>query len=101
TQVDFGKNDRLKLYTDFNGEYFTMNFQGSSAPGSFALTEAASFGACFGALVSIIDKPVPINWGSFRVLNVISPVGTFLSAKYPQPLFVGNTQGVSLIAFAA
>ncbi|HEX4924853.1 MAG TPA: hydantoinase B/oxoprolinase family protein, partial [Bdellovibrionales bacterium] len=47
---------------------------------------------------SLFDQTLPINSGSFQILEVRTPSGTMLNAKYPAPTFLGMTDGVALTA---
>jgi N-methylhydantoinase B len=89
---------RMKVHVETTGDKILMDFTGTSSNKKMNLTDSATFGACFGALVSLFDQPLPINAGSFQILEVRTPSGTLLNAKYPAPTFLGMTDGVALTA---
>lgn len=89
---------RIRVHVDLTGDKVLMDFTGTSASPSMNLTDSATFGACFGALVSLFDQALPINAGSFQILEVRTPSGTMLNAKYPAPTFLGMSDGVALTA---
>jgi N-methylhydantoinase B len=62
------------------------------------LTDSATFGACFGAVAACLQKPIPVNSGSFSLLHVTTPLGSLLNAKYPSPTFRGMSEGTSQVA---
>ncbi|MEQ1878873.1 MAG: hydantoinase B/oxoprolinase family protein, partial [Bdellovibrionia bacterium] len=97
-QIVMKDESRIRVHVEMTGEKVLMDFTGTSTSRKMNLTDSAAFGACFGALVSLFDQGLPINAGSFQILEVRSPTGSLLNAKYPSPTFLGMTDGVALTA---
>ncbi len=98
THLESGEFIRLRL--DLSAEAICFDFSGTSTSQRLCLTDSATFGACFGAVAAFLQKPIPLNSGSFSLLHVTTPLGSFLNAKYPSPTFKGMTEGTSQVAGA-
>ncbi len=98
TRLESGELIRLRL--ELNPESILFDFAGTSSSQKLCLTDSATFGACFGAVAAFLQKPIPLNSGSFSLLHVTTPLGSFLNAKYPSPTFKGMTEGTSQVAGA-
>ena len=96
TRLESGELIRLRL--ELSNESVSFDFSGTSASQRLCLTDSAAFGACFGAVAAFLQKPIPLNSGSFSLLHVTTPLGSFLNAKYPSPTFKGMTEGTSQVA---
>ncbi len=88
----------LKLNLELSSEGLQLNFSGTTPSKRICLTDAATFGACLGALSAFLHRSLPMNSGFFSVVQVESPLGSFLNAKFPSPTFLGMTEGASLVA---
>lgn len=88
----------LKVQLELGSEGLKLNFSGTTSSKRICLTDTATFGACLGALSAFLHRPLPMNSGLFSVLQVESPLGSFLNAKFPSPTFLGMTEGASLVA---
>jgi N-methylhydantoinase B len=93
---DSGEIIRLRL--ELSPENVIFDFAGTSTSKRTCLTDAATFGACFGALAAFVQKPLLVNSGTFSLLNLSTPVGCLLNAKYPSPTYRGMTEGCAQVA---
>jgi N-methylhydantoinase B len=96
TRLDSGELIRLRL--ELTHESIHFDFAGTSASRRICLTDAATFGTCFGAFSIFLHRRIPINSGTFSLFNVTTPLGSLLNAKYPSPTYKGMTDGTSQIA---
>lgn len=98
--VDLELNDgsQLKLTIEVSDEKIVFDFSGCDNSRSVHLTHSAALGGCIGALISLSDKRLPINQGIFQCVEIIAPAGSLVHAKYPNPVYFGMTDGVSLLA---
>jgi N-methylhydantoinase B len=100
-EAELRSGETLKLQLELNSYGLSLNFSGTSPSKRLCLTDSATFGACLGALSAFLQrtqKSLPMNSGFFSVLQVESPVGSLLNAKFPSPTFLGMTEGAALVA---
>ena len=95
-KLSSGELIRLKL--ELTSEKIRFDFTGTSTSKRLCLTDSATFGACFGALIAFLQKPLPINSGTFSMIEVASPLGCLLNSKFPSPTFKGMTEGANFVA---
>jgi N-methylhydantoinase B len=96
TKLDSGELIRLRL--ELSPEGVNFDFAGTSASQRICLTDAATFGTCFGAFSAFLHRRIPIDSGTFSMFNVTTPLGSLLNAKYPSPTYKGMTDGTSQVA---
>ncbi len=96
TRFDSGEGIYLKLST-LRG-IVQMDFSGTQPSKRCCLTHSATFGVAFGTLLAILNKPLPINQGTFEVLDVVTSSDSLLNAKYPAPSYKGCTDGAGRLA---
>jgi N-methylhydantoinase B len=96
TVLDSGEVIRLKA--ELTAQNLNLDFSGTSASKRVCLTDAATMGACMGALSAFLKVNIPVNEGTFSFLNVVTPLGSMLNSRYPSPTFKGMTEGTSLVA---
>lgn len=87
----------LKLKLVITEDHLVFDFGGSESSKLYALTELATFGACFAATVSLFDQQLPFNSGTFQFLQVIAPTKTMLSASAPNGTYRGMSEGASAV----
>ncbi len=77
----------LPLKLTINGDQMTADFTGASAQVPFPVnsTAAVSSAGVFIAMKSIFDPQAPLNQGSFRPIEVITPEGTIVNVQRPAP----------------
>ncbi len=97
-EQSFDSGEIIRLHTEISSSSVTFDFSGTSTSKSVCLTDAATFGACFGAFQAFLKHSLNYNSGSFSILNVVTPLGSLLNAKYPSPVFKGLTEGTSIVA---
>lgn len=91
-------DSRLYLQMELNEKRLEFDFTGTSKSANWNLTHGATLGACLAATLAFLDQDIPINNGLFEALQLTAPEETFVNAKYPAPVFLGMSDGVSLIA---
>lgn len=91
-------SEKLCLHLEIQDSKAIFDFTRTTNSATLALTDSAVVGACAGALYSCLSQAVPINSGALRTIEVKTPKGSLVHAKYPAPVFLGLTDGVSLIA---
>ncbi len=89
--------EMLKLHLKISEERLLFDFAGSDNSTAFALTELATFGACWAAIISTLGESVPINSATFEHLQVSAPSRTFLSASAPRATLRGMTEGIASV----
>lgn len=95
-RLDSGEIIKLQAMVYEGG--FKFDFQGTSSSKHLCLTSAATFGAVASAVAAFMDFGQLLNEGLFRTIEVSTPLGSMLNAKYPSPIYKGHTDGASLIA---
>lgn len=90
--------EKLCLRVEIQDSKAIFDFTRTTHSASLSLTDSAVVGACAGALYSSLSQSVPINAGALRAIEVKTPKGSLVHAKYPAPVFLGLTDGVSLVA---
>jgi N-methylhydantoinase B len=99
TEITLGEaTEKLCLKVEVQDNKVIFDFTRSTASKTLALTDSAAVGACAGALYSCLNQVVPMNAGALRAIEVMTPKGTLVHAKYPAPVFLGLTDGVALVA---
>jgi N-methylhydantoinase B len=88
----------IRLRIELSGGSILFDFAGTSVSKRLCLTDSATFGVCFGAVSAFIQKPIPLNSGSFSLLHVTTPLGSLLNSKYPSPTFRGMSEGTGQVA---
>jgi N-methylhydantoinase B len=100
--IDAGnESTSLKLRLSISAGQIDFDFSGTGATKKMGLTDAATFGACVGAVMAFLQTPIRLNSGVFSRLNVTTPLGCFLNAKYPTPTFRGMNEGLQIVASTA
>lgn len=97
-ELELNDGSQLKLSIEVSDENIIFDFSGCENSRSVHLTHAAALGGCTGALISLSEKKLPINQGIFQCIQVIAPEGSLVHAKYPNPVYFGMTDGVTLLA---
>lgn len=95
---EIGPKERLKLRTEVADGKVVFDFSGSDPGVTHHLTFQGTFGACAGALLAFLRKPIPLNSGTLSVVEVIAPKGTIVNANFPKPVALGMTDGLDVIA---
>lgn len=93
-----GTNEKLCLKIEVLEDKVIFDFTKTTPSKNLHLTDSAVIGACAGALLSTLTTDLPMNAGAMRCLDVITPKGSMVDAKYPEPVFLGLTDGVALVA---
>ena len=77
----------LPIKLTVNGDSLIADFTGASTQVPFPVnsTAAVSAASVFIAMKSIFDPQAPLNQGSFRPIEVITPLGTIVNVQRPAP----------------
>jgi N-methylhydantoinase B len=77
----------LPIKLTVNGDSMIADFTGASTQVPFPVnsTAAVSAASVFIAMKSIFDPQAPLNQGSFRPIEVITPPGTIVNVQRPAP----------------
>jgi len=69
-----------------------VDFTGTDpqAKGSVNCTRAVTLACVYYALKSAIDPGLPSSGGTFRPVEVLTPLGTLINARFPAPVSNGN-----------
>lgn len=98
--LNFETGEVIRLHTEIKAEEIHFDFAGTSNSKRLFLTNLATFGTCLGAFLSFLREDFLINEGLFSFINVTTPQGCFLNARYPAPAFEGLAEGSTLLASA-
>jgi N-methylhydantoinase B len=77
----------LPLALTISGDRMTADFTGASRQVPFPVnsTAAVSAAAVFITMKSVFDPQAPLNQGSFRPIEVVTPPGTIVNVQRPAP----------------
>lgn len=77
----------LPLALTISGDRMIADFSGASAQVPFPVnsTAAVSAAAVFITMKSVFDPQAPLNQGSFRPIEVVTPPGTIVNVQRPAP----------------
>ncbi len=89
--------ETLKLQLRITESQVVFDFTGTDSPTQFGLTDLATFGACWAALVGSYDASIPANTGTFQGVHVSAPTKSFLSASAPTATTRGTSEGVAIV----
>jgi N-methylhydantoinase B len=86
-----------------SGDHLVFDFTGSDPQATVGvnLPYHATFGACYGALITLLGWDVPRNHGGFAPVEVIAPPGTVVNARPPAPVSMNTTGGGPAVKFVA
>lgn len=93
---NFDSGEQFELHFQLLEENIKANFNKSSPGKRFFTTQNAAQGAVVAGVVSALNTNIPINLGTLSCFDIEIPQGCFVSAVYPQPVFLG---WVSLLPF--
>jgi N-methylhydantoinase B len=75
-----------------DGDNLSINFEGTAelAPGPINCPAAVTYSAVFWGLKFFLDPEAPANAGMYRPIAISIPDGTFINARWPAPVYLGN-----------
>lgn len=97
-ETELLSGEGLKVKLELHSQGLKVDFSGTKSSKTLCLTDSATFGAVLGAWIASFETGIPVNSGLISLLQVASPMGSFLNAKYPSPTFLGFTEGTSFVA---
>lgn len=93
----FPTGEVLKLKLSVTEDHVIFDFTGTEPSGRYALTELATFSACFAATASAFGANLPMNAGSFQHVQISTPLKTIVSAPPGLGTHRGMTEGVAAV----
>lgn len=101
-QIDlqFETGELIRLHTEVKTNEIHFDFTGSSNSQRLFLTDLATYGTCLGAVLAFLGEDFQLNEGLFSIINVTTPQGCMLNAKFPSPVFEGMAEASPLLASA-
>jgi N-methylhydantoinase B len=98
--LQFETGELIRLHTEVSNDEVHIDFAGTSTSSRLFLMDSATYGTCLGAFLSFLGEDFLLNEGIFSILNVTTPQGCFLNARYPSPVFEGMVEASPLLATA-
>jgi N-methylhydantoinase B len=94
---------KVALRLTKRGDHLLFDFTGSDrqAKRGINLPYHATFGACYGALLSTLAYDIPKNHGAFGPIEVVAPEGTVVNVRYPGPVSLNTTSGGATVKYVA
>jgi N-methylhydantoinase B len=99
--LQFETGETIRLHTELKADEIHFDFAGTSSSKRLFLTDMATYGTCLGAVIAFLGEDFLLNEGLYSLVNVTTPEGCFLNAKYPSPVFEGMAEASPLLASAA
>jgi 5-oxoprolinase (ATP-hydrolysing) len=93
-EMDNGAHVRVAIRIDKKARSATFDFTGTSdqLPDNFNAPYSIVRAASLYVLRTLIDDPIPMNDGCLRPVELIVPVGSMLSPRYPAAVVAGNVE---------
>ncbi len=96
----FDTGESIRLHTEIMADQIHFEFDGTSQSKRLFLTDHCTYGTCLGAVLAFLGEDFLLNEGIYPLINVTTPQGCFLNARYPSPIFEGMAEASSLLAAA-
>lgn len=87
------ENHKVRVRVETHPEQITFDFTGTASAGPFFVTDRTTLGVCIGALRKVVNAPLPTNAGVFDCVNLQTPAGSMVNAKFPSPVGLGFSVG--------
>lgn len=99
TQMDNGATVSAAVTIDRQAQTATIDFTGTSPQqdNNFNAPEPVTRAAVLYVIRVLLDKPIPINAGCLKPLNIIVPAGSMLCPKSPAAVVAGNVETSQVI----
>lgn len=87
-----GDSHYISVSLTVSGDEITVDFSGTDkmARGGINYPRAGTHSAVYWSLKFFLDPDAPPNAGMYRPIKIILPEDTFINAKWPVPVFMGN-----------
>ena len=94
TRMDDGSEIRVEIGIDRERRQARIDFTGTSAqrPNNFNAPASVCKAAVLYAFRCLIDRPIPLNAGCLRPLDLIIPEGSMLNPVWPAAVVAGNVE---------
>ena len=92
--TDTGQVIRVKISVDRENRRATVDFTGTSpaADNNFNAPEPVTRAAVLYCFRVMVEKPIPMNAGCLRPIDIIIPDGCMLKPAYPRAVVAGNVE---------
>jgi N-methylhydantoinase B len=92
---------RVVLQLTKTGDRLLFDFTGSDPQAKVGvnLPYHATYGKCFGAVLTLLAWDIPKNHGAFAPIEVIAPPGTVVNVQPPGPVSMNTTTGGSVVGY--
>jgi N-methylhydantoinase B len=92
---------RVNLKLTKEHDHLVFDFTGTDpqAKVGINLPYHATFGTCFGSVLSLLGWDIPKNHGAFAPIEAIAPPGTIMNPQYPAPVSLNTTSGGAVARF--
>lgn len=90
--------ESIKIEMEKEEKKLFIHFSEVEGSSLYNLTEAAVFGACFAAVMNVLEHKIPLNSGTLECVQIKLPQKSFLNANYPAPVYLGFTEASGLIS---
>ena len=98
-QMDDGTEFKVTIHIDKKNLTATVDFSGSGYrpqqkqhPGNFNAPVSVVLAAVLYSFRTLIDRPIPLNAGFFRALNIVVPEASVISPCSPAAVVSGNVE---------
>ncbi len=100
--MDDGALVKVAVRVDRPRGQMSIDFGGTSAQlaGNFNAPAAVCRAAVLYVIRTLVSEPIPLNAGCLRPVEIIIPVGSMLSPKFPAAVVAGNVETSQYIADA-
>jgi N-methylhydantoinase B len=91
----------VQLELTKTGDHLLFDFTGSAPQAKVGvnLPYHATYGKCFGAVLTALAWDIPKNHGAFAPIEVIAPPGTVVNVQPPGPVSMNTTTGGSVVGY--
>lgn len=92
--MDIGAEIVVRVTVDHAARSAKIDFTGTSAQhsGNYNAPQAVTRAVVLYVFRTLVGKPIPLNEGCLRPLEIIVPEGTLLSPRAPAAVIAGNTE---------
>lgn len=100
-RMEWGERDvMLRVAVEISGEGLVADFSGTDPqiPANFNAVEAVTRSCLYYAVRVATDPSIPANGGSYRVVDLVAPVGSVVNALPPAAVAAGNVETSQRIA---
>jgi 5-oxoprolinase (ATP-hydrolysing) len=92
--LDIGAEIAVRVTVDRAARSAKIDFTGTSAqhPGNYNAPQAVTRAVVLYVFRTLVGKPIPLNEGCLKPLEIVVPEGTLLNPRAPAAVIAGNTE---------